>query len=60
MFHQVRFSADGYWEHSGGIYGKSLRSQAVFRWSSFTGRIAEESRRISVVRKIAPEGADVG
>ena len=50
VFHRVRFNKDGYWEHRGGIFGKSERSQPIFRLATFGGRVREEIRRIGIQR----------
>ena len=52
-FHAVRF-ADGVWEQSGGVFGKSLRSDRMFvRWV-YEDRVARESERIRHLRTNLP------
>lgn len=44
-FHHVRYHPDGYWEQSGGVLGRSLRSGPLVRlWSPAARRRAEVSR----------------
>lgn len=50
LFHQVRFHVDGYWEQSGGLFGKSVRNQALFRLWSRNRRSLFETARIGVTR----------
>ena len=52
LFHRVRFTADGYWEQSGGTFGRSERDQPVFRTVSHAARISEEVRRVAKARGI--------
>ena len=49
-FHKVRFRSDGYWEHSGGLYGKAVRTEPLFRVFSRQRRAEIETRRIGLVR----------
>ncbi len=48
--HTVRFTDDGIWEHSGGLFGKSLRTQPPVRLWSFARRIRDEKARIEGCR----------
>ena len=57
MFHRVAFRSDGYWEHIGGVFGKSERSQKVFTIWSFRRRVREEVGRISAVRRLGQRGS---
>lgn len=58
MFHRVVFRADGYWEHIGGLFGKSERSQKMFTFWSLRRRIRDEVNRIFVVRRLDQCGSD--
>lgn len=42
FFHRIVFLPDGYWLQSGGIFGKSRRSDSYFRFWRFRSRIARE------------------
>ncbi len=50
LFHRVRFTRDGYWEHTGGVFGRSDRDQPLFRLWTFAGRVHAEAERIRMVR----------
>ncbi|WP_284164705.1 glycosyltransferase [Frigidibacter sp. SD6-1] len=51
LFHQRRFS-DGYWQQTGGLFGKSVRTDRFFRFWRFASRLLrEESRFRSGFRK---------
>ncbi|GGX40192.1 hypothetical protein GCM10007385_04390 [Tateyamaria omphalii] len=51
--HRLQFHSDGFWEQSGGLFGKSTRSAPVFRMFSFGERVAAETRRIGRQRLIS-------
>jgi len=42
-YHRVEYSADGYWVQTGGLFGKSLRSDSLFRFWRFRSRVARET-----------------
>ena len=50
LFHRVQYHMDGYWEQSGGLFGKSLRDQKLFRLWSRKRRVAFEAERIRAIR----------
>jgi O-antigen biosynthesis protein len=50
LFHRVRFDHGGYWEQSGGLFGRSERDDPIFRLWSFQRRLAREVRRVAKVR----------
>ncbi|MCB1366086.1 MAG: glycosyltransferase [Rhodobacteraceae bacterium] len=50
LFHRVAFSPEGYWEHIGGLFGRSERGQRLFRISTFAGRVHAEADRVRLVR----------
>lgn len=52
LFHKVRFNTDGYWEQTGGLFGRSDRTQPLFRWARFDRRVAQEIDRVRVVRNL--------
>ena len=47
LYHRFRYDYAGYWIQSGGIWGRSLRSQPLFTVCSFSARVRAEIRRIS-------------
>ena len=50
LYHHVKFHPDGYWEQTGGLFGRSTRSQPLFRWSSLQNRAVKEANRVALVR----------
>jgi len=52
LYHRVQFTPAGVWEHHGGIYGKSIRTQPLFQVRSFRRRLREEINRIANLRGI--------
>lgn len=52
LFHKVRYNTDGYWEQTGGLFGKSDRTQPLFRWMRFGRRVRAEIDRVAVVRNL--------
>lgn len=50
LYHHVRFHPDGYWEQTGGLWGRSDRSDPLFRVWSITGRVDHEIHRIGAAR----------
>ena len=50
LFHRVRFHADGYWVHRGGLFGKSDRDSRLVRAFSFRQRIRIERERVAIQR----------
>lgn len=49
-YHEVTFRDDGYWEQSGGLFGKSVRTQRLFRLWGFRARVQAEKNRVSAAR----------
>ncbi len=50
LFHHVRFNPDGYWQHVGGIFGKSERTHRLISFKTFRRRVQFESHRVGKVR----------
>ncbi|MCF6233827.1 MAG: glycosyltransferase [Rhodobacteraceae bacterium] len=50
--HHVWFDPDGYWQHTGGIFGKTERSQPLISFRSFRRRVHVESDRVGKVRSL--------
>ncbi len=55
LYHRVRFHDDGYWEQRGGLFGRSDRSQPLFRMTSFKRRLKAEKLRIAEQRRLLEE-----
>ena len=52
LYHRVRYDPRGFWEQRGGRFGRSVRSEAVFRRVSSAARVAGEVARVAKVRGI--------
>ena len=50
MFHRVTFTQDGYWEHTGGVFGRSDRSQKLISLWTFARRVQAEANRVATAR----------
>lgn len=50
MFGHVRFTEDGYWEHSCGLFGKLERNEPLFKLRTLKQKTAQETRRIAIQR----------
>jgi hypothetical protein len=48
--HRLRFTEGGWWEQTGGLFGRTDRSGPLLRPARFATRLAEETRRLSAVR----------
>lgn len=48
--HRLRFTEGGWWEQTGGLFGRSDRSEPRLRASGFAARVAEETARLAQVR----------
>ena len=53
LFHHVRFTKDGFWQQSGGIFGRSHRQEPLFQFTRFRQRAARERLRVASVRQNA-------
>lgn len=52
LFHRLSFTDGGYWEQSGGLFGKSERTQKLMSFWAFRRRVQAESDRVGIVRKL--------
>lgn len=52
LYHRVRFDDAGYWEQTGGLFGRSDRAQPLFRWWRFRNRVAAECARVAAFRAL--------
>ncbi|GGE44622.1 hypothetical protein GCM10011360_34830 [Primorskyibacter flagellatus] len=50
LFHRVRMTREGFWEQSGGLWGRSDRSGFLLQLTTFRKRLDREMRRIAVPR----------
>lgn len=50
LYHRRYFHSDGYWVQTGGIFGKSTRSDPLWMWYRFSSRIAAEKALLSNTR----------
>ncbi|MEL7097641.1 MAG: glycosyltransferase [Pseudomonadota bacterium] len=50
LFHHARFHPDGYWEQTGGQFGRSVRTDSIFRPWRFSARAKRELSRICAIR----------
>jgi len=50
--HRVRYHPDGYWEQTGGVFGRSLRDGSAARGVSLVRRLRRESARIALTRPV--------
>lgn len=50
LFHRVTFTEQGYWEHIGGLFGRSERGQRLFRIWTLGSRVHAEADRVRLVR----------
>lgn len=55
--HHVRFTPDGVWEQTGGLWGRSDRSAKRLSIRRFSARVAEERARVAPQRLPPGEGA---
>ncbi len=53
-FHRIRFTDSGVWEQIGGLFGRSRRSDPLFRWVQFGQRL---DREVADSRKFRPVSA---
>ncbi len=51
LYHHVRFTAEGYWLQTGGIFGRACRDEPVFRPTTFRARVEREWRRVAKLRQ---------
>ena len=58
--HRVVFDPSGVWTQTGGQFGRSVRSEPLWRWCSFARRVKEEVARVEKLRGINEDGTRVG
>lgn len=47
LYHHTRFRAPGYWEHSGGLFGRAMRKEPLFSPYFYSTRLQKERRRVA-------------
>jgi len=50
LFHKVRFHPDGFWEQSGGLFGRATRSESIFKAMTLAKRVEKEDNRVAAAR----------
>lgn len=53
-YHHVRYRPEGYWEQTGGLFGRAIRTEPVFRFARYSTRFAAETARIAQQRMLNP------
>lgn len=56
LYHRVRYDPAGYWEQSGGLFGRSERTQRLFRLTRFSKRLSREIQRVAPQRLLEKNG----
>lgn len=51
LFHHVRFHKAGFWEQTGGIFGKANRREPLWQWARFRKRAGQERMRVALQRQ---------
>ncbi len=54
--HRMQFHPDGYWEQTGGLFGRSDRSGPRMQLNTQHGRVRAECARLASVRNLGPPG----
>ncbi|WP_380056076.1 glycosyltransferase family 2 protein [Falsihalocynthiibacter sp. SS001] len=52
LYHRVRFTNEGFWEQSGGVFGRSGRDQPLFQPYNFKSRARDEISRSNLFREL--------
>ncbi len=53
LAHRMQFREDGYWEQTGGVFGRSNRQDAVWKGWTFATRLKREMARVARFRPVA-------
>ncbi len=51
LYHDVRFTKDGYWLQRGGLFGRANRTESVIKLTSFSARLSQEWQRVAGLRQ---------
>ena len=57
IYHQCRFDPCGAWVQRGGLFGRSVRSEPLFRLTTRARRTEKESNRVAKQRGLTPTSA---
>jgi len=50
LFHKVKFDPRGFWVQTGGLFGKSDRTERLFQLTNLAKRVAKEDKRVAAQR----------
>ncbi len=50
LYHRVCYRDGGYWEQTGGVFGRSVRTSPLFRITTFGNRLSAEVERVAEQR----------
>ena len=53
LFHKLRYRPEGYWEQSGGLFGRAGRDEKIVQFLRFHTRVAKEWKRVAGLRHSA-------
>lgn len=53
LYHNVRFTKDGYWLQKGGLFGRANRTESVIKMTRFRARLSREWQRVAKLRQNA-------
>lgn len=56
LYHRVAFREPGFWEQTGGVFGRADRTEGLFQPTSFRRRVAREIERVAKTRGISQSG----
>ncbi|HGG05048.1 MAG TPA: glycosyltransferase [Aliiroseovarius sp.] len=51
LYHKVEFLEDGFWEQTGGLFGRAVRTEPAFQMTRFQARVKREWRRVARLRQ---------
>ncbi len=54
LYHRVRFTPNGVWEQTGGLFGRAERTEKLLSLNRFSTRAATECARVATQRGIPP------
>ena len=59
LYHQMSFRPEGYWEQTGGLWGRSIRSGRIIRPCLFKSRVHAEVERVAEIRGSSQKESDL-
>ncbi|SHH51326.1 glycosyltransferase family 2 protein [Marivita hallyeonensis] len=54
QYHRVSFSDEGYWHHTGGIFGRMRRDEPLIKWATRAQRVSDSLASLDGVRSAGP------